>query len=150
MIRNWIKTDPARIVNKDASNKPTVHVQFITSPYDVPEAVRAYIDELTDKLIIEFKYIPIKEKTKKQQDGSSTFDVGKNTGRIYKIELDKPTATQILIETRTEHLSESSFDNVENAIDSFIKHNESMNKHTLKYKAAQSALQEYKIQLATA
>lgn len=63
-------------------------VEFLVSSYDIPDAVRGFYDEKKSQFVIEFKYIG-NEPTKPQpQDNYVTFMVGKNSGRLYGIEID--------------------------------------------------------------
>ena len=55
------------------------------SPYDIPEAVRAFKDG--QRLIVEFKYAT-EETYRSVHKGNITLKVGRNSGRLYRIEVD--------------------------------------------------------------
>lgn len=143
MKSNWITTDSVRIIERGGTNGSSINVHFMVSPYDIPEAVRATVNEDTNSLIIEFRYIPINEKKHETYYDGVKFEVGKNTNRIYKVFLEKSIDANVVIEI------EKSIDSVEAAIEKFTQHNKSMNKFPLKYKAAKNILHEYKHKLAS-
>jgi hypothetical protein len=149
MKNSWIVTDTVRITEQGGSNGSSVKVHFTVSPYDVPDAVRARVDESSNGLIIEFRYIPINERKIEKFYEGVKFQVGKNTNRIYKIFLDKLKDASVVIETEfSPQRIEESIGTAEAAIEKFIQHNENMNKFPLKYKAAKNVLHEYKHELA--
>ena len=64
--------------------------QLFLSPYDVPNAFRNGNSD-NHSYFIEFMYIPVEEKTKHEffnSDAQIDFEVGENTGRVYKITFD--------------------------------------------------------------
>lgn len=67
-----------------------VQVELLVSPYDVPGAMR--LRSLSDppRLAIEFKYIDADEPVDamKEQDPHLTLFIGRNSGRLFKIEID--------------------------------------------------------------
>jgi len=67
-----------------------VKVEFLVSSYDIPEAVRGSYNKEKCQFVIEFRYIGnSNEPTKLQpQDDYVTFVVGKNSSRLYGIEID--------------------------------------------------------------
>lgn len=67
-----------------------VKVEFLVSSYDIPEAVRGSYNKEKGQFVIEFRYIGnSNEPTKPQtQDDYVTFVVGKNSSRLYGIEID--------------------------------------------------------------
>ena len=58
------------------------------SPYDVPEAVRGYYCNNKKCFVIEFKYISPEDIVERKQSSRVTLRIGKNSGRLYAIELD--------------------------------------------------------------
>ncbi|WP_448565968.1 hypothetical protein [Thalassotalea ganghwensis] len=149
-MKRWIETDTATITQSETNTKPTRRVHFMLSPYDVPDAVRALFDDEQNKLIIEFRYIPINEKRQIQDNDGVKFEVGLNTKRIYKIFLDESVDTELVFNTRTAESMEHSIVSAEEAIEKFIQYNEKLTKNnSKKYNAAKSALHNYKHQLAS-
>ncbi len=67
-----------------------VKVEFLVSSYDIPEAVRGSYDKKSGRFVIEFRYVgSSNEPTKpKPQDEYVTFIVGKNSSRLYQIEIN--------------------------------------------------------------
>ena len=67
-----------------------VKVEFSVSSYDIPEAVRSSYTKERGQFIIEFRYVGnSNEPTKpKPQDDYVTFIVGKNSSRLYQIEIN--------------------------------------------------------------
>jgi hypothetical protein len=61
------------------------------SPYDVPEAARIDVDEAQKRLFIKFQYINNEPAANLPEEAGITFSLGKNSGRLYGIEvaLDK-------------------------------------------------------------
>jgi hypothetical protein len=88
-MAKWIRLD------SDQLNPPTrekirgVEVVVLLSAYDVPEAVGGDYDNELKKFVINFKYIVEDEPvTYKKAARHVTFRVGKNSGRLYGIEID--------------------------------------------------------------
>lgn len=79
-----------------------VKVDVLVSPYDIPEAVRGYLDEQQECFVIEFKYISSEPTIERAQDENVTLRVGRNSGRLYAIHLDvrkfNPSNVQLRLE----------------------------------------------------
>lgn len=85
----WIRVDPGAM-NRRHHHKVDdgVEVVWSTSPYDIPEAMRSSYDREKRRLTIEFRYMS-EESTRREQHGPYlSLGVGKNSGRIYTIEID--------------------------------------------------------------
>lgn len=84
----WVKIERSEFAEAETSQgKRNFGSTHYLSPYELPEAVRAYVDE-NSMVVVVFRYIPIDEKTKiKPLEGGSGifFEIGKITRRIYKI-----------------------------------------------------------------
>jgi hypothetical protein len=74
-----------------------VSVSTSPSPYDVPEAARTNIDKNHNRLSIEFQYIGKEPVMVKPEQAGISFRLGKNSGRLYGIdlELNKINATEV-------------------------------------------------------
>lgn len=74
-----------------------VLVSTSPSPYDVPEAVRTNVDEGRKRLCIEFQYIGEEPMVVKPDAPGISFRLGKNSGRLYGIdlELEKINVTEV-------------------------------------------------------
>ena len=91
MISDWVYLglDPKSFVKTEIRDGASIST--CPSPYDVPEAVRANFDQSKRHVLIEFQYIS-EEPLKKVPEGDGvTFRLGKNSGRIYGIDLDLDT-----------------------------------------------------------
>jgi hypothetical protein len=61
------------------------------SPYDVPEAVRAFQSPTDNSvLVIEFMYATQEPLEKEASGETVTLGIGKNSGRLYRIEVRMP------------------------------------------------------------
>ena len=89
-MSKWLQVNPdaEELTQRLQTEGSKVKVEFLVSSYDIPEAVRGSYNEEKSRFVIEFKYIG-NEPTKPQpQDDYVTFVVGKNSGRLYGIEID--------------------------------------------------------------
>ncbi len=79
-----------------------VKVELLVSPYDVPEAMRVrYVSELK-RLVIEFKYIDADEPIDAQNDDQHlTLYIGRNSKRLFKVEIDVDGLSSKEISERT-------------------------------------------------
>jgi hypothetical protein len=68
-------------------NLQGVKVDVLVSPYDVPEALRGYYSPDKQCFVIEFKYISSEDTVEKDECPNVQVRVGKNSGRLYAIEL---------------------------------------------------------------
>ncbi|HEY2931851.1 MAG TPA: hypothetical protein VGK99_08880 [Acidobacteriota bacterium] len=92
--------------------RPTA-VTLHLSPYDVPEAVRGFYDEDLKRFVIEFRYIG-DEPTERAESSVAHFGfrVGKNSSRIYAIEIDvdalkaKQVALKVELQKAIDNLTE--------------------------------------------
>lgn len=149
-MKKWIETDTYKLsqIEGDGQKQAKQQITFLLSPYDVPDAVRATIDEETQRIVIEFRYIPIREKTVKKRNNGVEFELGAKTKRIYKIFLEHGTETELVIETHDNQFKEHSIEVAEDALEEFIAHHERISERKEKYTAAKSALHNYKQELA--
>ena len=59
------------------------------SPYDLPDGVRGHRDSSSGKFVIEFRYISNDEPVNSESvDDHVTMYLGKNTDRLYRIDVD--------------------------------------------------------------
>ena len=88
MISQWLKIDRRKF------KSPRTHgIVFLPSPYDLPEAVRGFIDQANGKLVIQIKYLggaeePNEPLDTESQDEHLVFRVGRHSHRLYQIEID--------------------------------------------------------------
>jgi len=74
-----------------------VLVHVFMSPYDVPQAVRGRYDDERERFLIEFRYIGDEPIERREQDRHLALHVGKNSGRLYGVEIDVDTLRADLV-----------------------------------------------------
>jgi hypothetical protein len=79
-----------------------VNVELLVSPYDIPEAVRGWFDETRKLFVIDFKYMADEPRETKRHDRYTTLVVGKNSCRLYGMELDVKALQAERIELKIE------------------------------------------------
>jgi hypothetical protein len=86
-----------------------VSVSNSPSPYDVPEAARLNFDEPRKHLFIEFQYIGSEPVKKIVEDSGISFRLGKNSGRLYgiEVELEKINNTEITVDGITGRIAQT-------------------------------------------
>jgi len=83
-----------------------VWVDLLVSPYDIPEALRGEYVREKGYFQIEFKYISSEDTYEKPEMENVTVRLGRNSGRLYAIELDihalQATSVQLRIKIAEE------------------------------------------------
>lgn len=89
-MSEWIKLDPGAFSARARQVKMQngVEIALSLSPYDVPDAVRGNYDPKSGRFLVEFSYIEDEAWVKKQHDQNIELRVGRNSGRLYGIEID--------------------------------------------------------------
>jgi hypothetical protein len=88
-MSDWLTLNPAALNKARHEQIRGVEVQVLLSPYDVPEAVRGYYDRHIRRFVIEFRYISGDESLiPDAQDEHITLKIGRNSHRLYRIEID--------------------------------------------------------------
>lgn len=97
-------TIPWKFLNTESLNKGAKlmlggqQVDVTLSPMDIPNAVRSYIDQTTGRHILEFRYLDTPERQQiPRMIGDVGMTVGKNSHRLYKIEVGGKTMPKIAI-----------------------------------------------------
>src|ERR1035438_7110729 len=88
MEKQWITVRESESLPLEKRSLEGVRVDVLVSPYDVPEGVRGALREGGKQFVIEFKYISDEDTVEKQQDDNVKLRVGRNSGRLYALELD--------------------------------------------------------------
>lgn len=86
----WEKVDYSDVSAAWPSSDNTSNVEYLISPSDVPSAWRECIDPVRgdqSKVFMEFKYLSSSEPIKELMSEGVTFKLGKNSNRVYEIEL---------------------------------------------------------------
>lgn len=89
----WIKLDPESLTEAArepiSMDEPDVRIEVSVSPYDVPEAMRGYFEDDEERsFVIQFKYLDDEPTEEREAGPFATLHVGKNSGRLYRIEVD--------------------------------------------------------------
>ncbi|UJS17258.1 MAG: hypothetical protein L3J17_15300 [Candidatus Jettenia sp.] len=89
-MSKWLQVNPdaEEFTKRPQTKGSKVKVEFLVSSYDIPEAVRGSYNKEKDRFVIEFKYIGDEPTKEQPQDNYVTFVIGKNSGRLYGIEID--------------------------------------------------------------
>lgn len=88
-MNDWIPLNQTEI--NLPSNKPaqkTLNFELLVSPYDVPRAIKGYLDRETNKFIIEFRYLEDLPKYKRRILSEHLVIYENKRGRILSIEID--------------------------------------------------------------
>jgi hypothetical protein len=87
-MSDWVKLDTAQFSHETQEKIRGVDITVVMSPYDVPEAVRGDYDESIERFVIEFRYIGDEPWSLEEHDGNIALRIGKNSGRLYGIEVN--------------------------------------------------------------
>src|SRR5437870_9940540 len=87
-MSEWVKLDTTQLNPETHENIRGVDITVVMSTYDVPEAVRGNYDESLKRFVIEFRYIGDEPYTCREQADNIALRIGKNSGRLYGIEVN--------------------------------------------------------------
>ncbi|MBU2925833.1 hypothetical protein Q4530_00965 [Colwellia sp. 1_MG-2023] len=143
-MSQWINTDVSALSELKSQPKDAGKLKVMLSPYDVPEAIRAYHENR--QLIIEFRYISIsEERTLANGENGIKFELGVKTKRIYKIFVSEDVIeNNDGISITNGEVKTIKSRNIFSSIDKFIDQQENFKN---KYQAAKSAVKTYKSQI---
>lgn len=79
------KAVPMYEISKLKSEDPSI--QLFRSPFDVPEAVGAELDQNKHEFTLKFRYIGDEATRCHEGLDELTYEIGKNSGRIYSISI---------------------------------------------------------------
>ncbi|OGP48322.1 MAG: hypothetical protein A3K30_03255 [Deltaproteobacteria bacterium RBG_13_51_10] len=91
MLQNqsWINIEQSKFATEFNSKKDKrVEFRVFVSPYDIPEAVRGFMDQDKKRFVIEFRYISDESVIEKKIDDNVNIFIGNNSKRVYSIEVD--------------------------------------------------------------
>lgn len=147
-MEKWTSLNSSALAHEVAKdsvfNEPySGQVIFTLPPYDVPKAMRAFVDEGNQNiLVIEFQYGAVTEKKNVKEPRSGIiFFVGEKTGRIHKVCLDAeqlPNGFSFRIDGN--HLDPQAFGK---ALDSLLGAEPSLSQYQDKYNANKSAIKQF-------
>lgn len=87
-MSEWIRVDPSALNRPKQEKVDGAKVTVMASPYDVPDAYRSFYDEGLKRHVIEFRYLSEEPQERENRGQYVTLRVGKNSGRIYGVEVD--------------------------------------------------------------
>ena len=88
-MKDWIRLDPIELNPGEITDIQGIEVRMALSPYDVPDAVRGGYNEKSKRFVIQFEYLTDEKKDlRKTGDEHIQVKVGKNSERIYEIEIN--------------------------------------------------------------
>jgi hypothetical protein len=116
-MKDWIELQDIPEVRRPITEAPGLNIELSVSPYDIPQAVRGYVDEAKGSFIIEFKY-PGEEPTHGVElKDAIRASIGNSSERIYKIEIDlrtlAPERIGLHLKQSVERLASSAIDQME-------------------------------------
>lgn len=140
-MNQWINLDTLKLADQ-FEEQENHFIRMLLSPNDVPDAVR--VSREAGDVTVELRYIPIKEGRREDKiKAGLIFEVGKTTGRIYKVRID----FSIIELPNNECVLTIQPDDMNFAIDSFIKEQEHKTKNLRKYEATKSVFASYNTQI---
>lgn len=88
MATGWIKLDSARLNQPQTETFRGAQVEVRMSPYELPEAVRAYTNPDRTCFTIEFRYLGTDEPVRETPVGAVTPYTGRESGRLLRLDID--------------------------------------------------------------
>ena len=86
--QTWIELEPSDLAPQRKTSHNAVEVVVGLSPFDLPDCVRSFYDQSCDRFVIEFRYLNDEPLVPERADDYVTFFFGRNSDRLYKIEVD--------------------------------------------------------------
>ena len=84
----WIRLEDGKYNPPRKEVLRGVEVNVFMSPYDVPRAIHGEFDKASKRFKIKFQYIGDEVTTQKKVDSHVCVHVGKNSSRLYGIDVD--------------------------------------------------------------
>lgn len=88
MTNEWLSVQASEFEQDLCDRGSIVGLHMYTSPYDVPQGVRGGYDASLKRFVIEFRYIAPEETTELDLEQHVVAEVGRNSGRIYRLIVD--------------------------------------------------------------
>jgi len=115
-MAEWLQIDLDTEAAERHERIQGVSVALLVSPYDIPAAVRGFFDESKRRFIVEFKYMGEEPTEMSRQDHYANLIVGKNSRRLYGMELDVEALQAERVEVRIGIIKE-----VNEALDQLVR-----------------------------
>lgn len=85
-MSDWLRIDPAKFNKPRHERIQGADVEVLSSPYDVPSAVRGGVDLTSNTYVLEFKYIGGDEPLALAELSKNlSVMLGRNSKRLYKV-----------------------------------------------------------------
>ena len=125
-MNHWLTLDTEDLASFPETKKMIRgrEISVVVSPYDVPKAVRSYMDGQTNTLVVEFRYLSNEEPTVEQISEGVSVLAGKHSGRIYALRIPQQPSTGNPV-----HVRLHTADEAEHAIDRIDRRNTSSLNH---------------------
>jgi len=129
----WVAVPQRELTNLSNMYSSGVNgVRIYPSPYEIPDAVRGYMDSSRKKFIIELKYIGNEQTKLIDHDSNTSLRIGVNSKRLYGLEIyfdSKQEDSSLLKSTLKQELKDT-FNQLKNRPS-----------NTMNYEYAKSAIQ---------
>lgn len=105
----WIEIENSSFLQPKEVEIRGVQVNVYVAPHDIPQRIRGQKDQNTNLFVIEIEYLDPEKFTRKipSQDGHVQFYVGKNSGRVGKIEVDVGALDVQAVELRVRPIADA-------------------------------------------
>tara|TARA_B110001469_G_C9586877_1_gene291149 strand:- start:99 stop:533 length:435 start_codon:yes stop_codon:yes gene_type:complete len=84
----WSSLEAQKLDKPRTEKTNGMKLEVSLSPYDIPQAARAYYCAEKDRFIVEFRYLTEEVQTPRAIQEHTTVYEGKNSGRLYAIHCD--------------------------------------------------------------
>jgi hypothetical protein len=138
-MSEWISLNPEQVSRqmRQTRREDGIEISVALSPYEIPDAVRGVFDSTLKQFVVEFRYLAQEAWLPRRHDDYITLRVGKNSGRIYGIEIDV-IAMKAKAVGLTMHLPKM----VNRAIDKELRTVEGRARRETNYQLAKSAISD--------
>ena len=86
-MSEWFKVDRSALATPQGIEGAKVKVSTFFSPYDIPVAIGLDEDPENRRILVQFSYLDDEEWESQLMESGGVLRIGKNSGRIYGIEL---------------------------------------------------------------
>ncbi|HAU36861.1 MAG TPA: hypothetical protein DCX07_04000 [Phycisphaerales bacterium] len=124
-MSEWQRLDDLDMAEEIRDDKG-VKIRLFLSPFDVPEAVRGYYDQKSQRFRIEFRYVSEEAEriVEYPREKYISLFVGKNSGRLLRIDVDVNSlkAPSVQIEMAVLEKVEDAIDELNRLVPDVRKH----------------------------
>jgi hypothetical protein len=87
-MTDWVSLNAKTLALQKHRTIRGVDITLVMSPYDIPEAVRGDYNKELQRFVIEFRYMSDEPWERSRCDNNIILRIGRNSGRLYGIEVD--------------------------------------------------------------